>query len=302
MKHRTYLSLLTFLLFGTVNLVSAGGIHNPSANYFSFADSPFNGVNFTYFFLENFEDGLQNTLGVTRVGGSILLRSDVFSDSVDGDDGVIDNNGNTGGATTGALYSFGAFSIQFDFDASLLGGRLPTHVGLVVTDALTSTDMTLSAFRGGQLLGSITGFQVSEREHLTQQDRFYGFVDLNGIDRIVIAGTTSNDWAMDHLQYGAAVSDDEDNDGVPNDVDTCPNSDLSATVVIDGCDSGVPNTLFVNGCTISDLIAECARDAGNHGQFVKCVSRVTKDLKKAGSITGQQKGVIQSCAATAHIP
>jgi hypothetical protein len=65
--------------------------------------------------------------------------------------------------------------------------------------------MTLSAFRGGSLLGFITGFQVSELQHFTQQDRFYGWVDLNGIDKIVIAAATNNDWAMDHLQYGAVA-------------------------------------------------------------------------------------------------
>jgi hypothetical protein len=40
----------------------------------------------------------------------------------------------------------------------------------------------------------------------------------------------------------------------------------------------------------------------NHGQFVSCVSHMTNDLKKAGTITGQQKGAIQSCAAQADIP
>ena len=51
---------------------------------------------------------------------------------------------------------------------------------------------------------------------------------------------------------------DTDGDGIPDADDECPNSDLSATVVIDGCNSGVPNTLFSSGCTVSDLIAECA--------------------------------------------
>ncbi len=98
------------------------------------------------------------------------------------------------------------------------------------------------------------------------------------------------------------IRPDDDGDGVPNDVDECPNSDLSATVVIDSCDSGVSNTLFPSGCTISDLIAECAEGSSNHGQFVSCVSHVTKHLKEAGIITGQQKGAIQSCAAHANIP
>lgn len=85
-------------------------------------------------------------------------------------------------------------------------------------------------------------------------------------------------------------------------VDECPNSDQRTTVVIDGCNSGVPNTLFPSGCTISDRIAACAEGASTHGQFVRCVSNVTNDLKKAGTITGQQGGAIESCAGRANIP
>ncbi len=55
---------------------------------------------------------------------------------------------------------------------------------------------------------------------------------------------------------------------MPNDEDDCPDSDLSDTVVIDGCDSGVTNTLSEDGCTITDLVAECAEDASTHDQFV----------------------------------
>jgi streptogramin lyase len=77
---------------------------------------------------------------------------------------------------------------------------------------------------------------------------------------------------------------------------------LSATVVIGGCNSGVTNTVLTSGRTISDLIAECAKGARNHGQFVSCVAHVTNELKETGTISGQQKGAIQSCAAQAHIP
>ncbi len=95
---------------------------------------------------------------------------------------------------------------------------------------------------------------------------------------------------------------DADLDGVPDDTDCEPNSDLSPTVVIGGCDSGVPNTFFANGCTISDLIHHAAAGARNHGGFVSEVAHITNDLKKAGVISGAQKGAIQSCAAGASIP
>ena len=95
---------------------------------------------------------------------------------------------------------------------------------------------------------------------------------------------------------------DADLDGVPDDEDQCSGSNLAPTVVIGTCDSGVPNTTSPTGCTISDLIAKCAAGAGNHGGFASCVAHLGNDLKKAGVITGAQKGAIQSCAAGAQIP
>jgi hypothetical protein len=93
-----------------------------------------------------------------------------------------------------------------------------------------------------------------------------------------------------------------DGDGIPDDKDACSFSDLNETVVIDGCDSGVENVLLEDGCTISDLILECADDADNHGEFVSAVFHSTKYLKKNGIISGNEKGKIQKCAAKADIP
>ncbi len=95
---------------------------------------------------------------------------------------------------------------------------------------------------------------------------------------------------------------DADLDGVPDDVDQCPGSDLSATVAIDGCDTGVPNTVMPTGCSIMDLIHNAAEGAGNHGVFVSRVAHLTDALVAKGVITGAQKDAIQSCAAGAPIP
>ncbi|BAP54409.1 filamentous hemagglutinin family domain-containing protein [Thioploca ingrica] len=92
---------------------------------------------------------------------------------------------------------------------------------------------------------------------------------------------------------------DSDGDGIPDDNDCQPNSDLNSTVMIEGCDSRTPNTLMTNGCTITDLVFYCADDQKNHGSFVSCVSTVTNTLKKDGYISGSGKGAIQSCAARA---
>jgi hypothetical protein len=97
------------------------------------------------------------------------------------------------------------------------------------------------------------------------------------------------------------VNPDQDEDGVIDVEDECPSSTLTGTVFIGDCDTGVPNALSASGCTISDQFAACGVGARNHGQYVSCVAHVTNALKKAGLITGQQKGAIQSCAARSNI-
>lgn len=94
---------------------------------------------------------------------------------------------------------------------------------------------------------------------------------------------------------------DADLDGVPDDAgDQCLGSDLSPTVVIGGEDTGVPNTFFPNGCTISDLVKRCAAGASNHGSFVSCVAGLGNELVELGVIAGAQKGAIQRAAAHAN--
>lgn len=95
---------------------------------------------------------------------------------------------------------------------------------------------------------------------------------------------------------------DTDGDGVADDVDECLTSDLSASVIINGVDTGIQNTAAnPAGCTFADLVEEmietCLADAKNHGRFVRCVSHETNILKRAKTITGKQKGKIQSIVA-----
>lgn len=97
------------------------------------------------------------------------------------------------------------------------------------------------------------------------------------------------------------TSPDADADGVDDDEDCNPNSNLSATIVIDGIDSGVPNRLFENGCTMSDLIAKIAAAARNHGEFASGVAHLTNEWMADRYITGTQKGAVQSAAARSQI-
>lgn len=93
-----------------------------------------------------------------------------------------------------------------------------------------------------------------------------------------------------------------DQDGVPDGADSCLGSDIRPTVVIDGCDSGVSNVVFADGCSISDQVSACAQGQANHGGFVSCVAALGNRLKKSGTISGSDKGSIQSCAARSSLP
>jgi hypothetical protein len=95
---------------------------------------------------------------------------------------------------------------------------------------------------------------------------------------------------------------DSDFDSIPNDEDQCAQSNPAPTVVIGDCDSGVPNTILATGCSISDLIAQCAASAATDDAFVRCVTHLTNDLKSQGVITGAQKDAIVSCAEEEGIP
>lgn len=93
---------------------------------------------------------------------------------------------------------------------------------------------------------------------------------------------------------------DSDSDGIVDEEDDCPNSNMDQTVQVANCNSGIFNILYSNGCTLSDSIDECSSDDINHGEFVRCVSNQLNTLKKADLITGREKGIIQRCAARSN--
>jgi hypothetical protein len=168
--------------------------------YLSFSDSPFSGGGFDWFYLEDFEDGLLNTPGVTGDGAVTSTTpppNPSIIDSVDADDGVIDGSGLNGDSY------FRSFSVTFTFDAIALG-QLPTHAGLVWTDG--EGTITFQAFDASNvLLGTVIGTHAQSGVYTgeTAEDRFYGAINPGGISRIVISNAAGIE--VDHLQYGHVV-------------------------------------------------------------------------------------------------
>ncbi len=102
---------------------------------------------------------------------------------------------------------------------------------------------------------------------------------------------------------GDVCDPDHDNDGVPDAEDTCPQSPaVGGVIVIDGCNTGVPNLMVSGGCTIADRINEIATAAQNHDQFVSGVAQLKNALRKQGILTNEQATALQTCAAQAQIP
>src|SRR5687768_16425864 len=93
---------------------------------------------------------------------------------------------------------------------------------------------------------------------------------------------------------------DADGDGVADDEDCNQNSDTSPTIIIGGIDTGVLNTLFPTGCTMSDLLSLLKAGAANNGAYVSAVAHLTNQWVADGSLTGAQKGAIENAAAKNH--
>lgn len=173
--------------------------------YLSFADSPFSGLTFDRFDLEDFEDGLLNTPWVSASAG-VVTAPGPFTDSVDGDDGVIDGFG-TAGRSLIARANF----ITFTFDPLAPGG-LPTHIGIAFTDigAVSGGTEGFGTFEyraynaAGEQVGLhiVAGLGDGLITGGTAEDKFFGSVDLRGFARLEVGFSNSTDWEIDHLQYG----------------------------------------------------------------------------------------------------
>lgn len=103
-------------------------------------------------------------------------------------------------------------------------------------------------------------------------------------------------------EYLSCSAVDSDGDDLFDADDDCPKSELGETAVIDGCDTGVSNHLFPDGCTMMDHIAECAESASQHRDFVRCVDELTDAWQDELLIDRREKRSIHRCAAKADLP
>ncbi|HSH15226.1 MAG TPA: hypothetical protein VLD18_04270 [Verrucomicrobiae bacterium] len=248
------------------------------------------------------------------------------------------------GASSGGIYLYG--TSQFVLESGVLGGA-GTGAGQVVAFEQASVHVLggliggagmqsglIGAFdnghaeiRGGEFhdngafSGLVIGFADSLVElFLCEADLPFGPVadsmaTVNGTWKdgsaarvTIMREPTANVVLVEDCEE---VAVDSDGDGVLDDADACPQSDLRPTVWVFNQDSGVPNLIAgqsVNaaGCSLADLVAiiveSAAAGARNHGEFVSKVGSELRELNHAGWLTERSKAALLSTAARSHQP
>ena len=198
---KTWFRTLLASAFVSLASVSPAQVFGPTP-YLSAADSPFQSGSFPgYFHRDDMEDGLLDTPGVSCNRGFVFGPGS-SNDSVDADDGSIDGSGTLGKSYLVA--GIGNPTGLFTFDAQPLG-RLPSHAGIVVTDAHDPVFVEGIALNGASLgIVTITGYgPPPDTQGQTAEDRFVGFVFLAGIRELRVSTLGGGGIEIDHIQYGS---------------------------------------------------------------------------------------------------
>jgi hypothetical protein len=114
---------------------------------------------------------------------------------------------------------------------------------------------------------------------------------LGNADAFTLNGTT----------FDFELVEDADNDGVPDDEDAFPNSDMRPFVDVGNGPTTVKNVVLEDGATIQDLVNEAMENARNHGQYVSAIARLANDLRKDGTITQRESVILKNGAAKSSI-
>ena len=252
--------LLALLLAAPASAGAPMTYLGPTA-YLSAADSPFD-VAAAGFCLEDFEDGVLDTIGASG-NGSIVAPGGI-TDSVDADDGAIDGSGNAGHSYFGG----GPTGITITFDPGAPGG-LPRRAGMVWTDG--EGTISFEAFdESGGSLGVIGPFDHSDGmvSGGTAEDRFYGVLNTAGVTAIKLTNT-SGGIEIDHVQYDNCF------DAPPTSTTT---TTTTTTTLPGGC-AGVPvaATFASLNCRLAALIAAVQAET----QLGKLQEKLVKTAAKA---------------------
>ncbi|MQY36824.1 hypothetical protein SRB17_48260 [Streptomyces sp. RB17] len=80
----------------------------------------------------------------------------------------------------------------------------------------------------------------------------------------------------------------------------CPETDDRSTVFVGTVNTGIPNRVTANGCTINELI-EDHRTWASHGEFVSYVGDLVADLRHEGVVDQREAGDIKKAAGRSDV-
>lgn len=106
-----------------------------------------------------------------------------------------------------------------------------------------------------------------------------------------------HDLTVELLRDVGWTEPDADGDGYVDDEDCNPNSAIQPTIILGGVDTGVPNSVFYGGCTMTDEILQLKATSRNQATFLSALGRLTNLWKSQKLITNAQRNAILAAAA-----
>ncbi|MGW5255294.1 OmpL47-type beta-barrel domain-containing protein, partial [Streptomyces sp. NPDC004012] len=80
----------------------------------------------------------------------------------------------------------------------------------------------------------------------------------------------------------------------------CPEADDRSTVFVGTINTGIPNRVTTNGCTINELIEDHGAWT-SHGAFVSSVEKIVADLRREGVVDQREAGDIKKAAGRSDV-
>jgi hypothetical protein len=195
-----------------------------------------------HYYLEDFEDGLINTPGLSLIEATVFLNAPGSgTDSVDIDDYTLNGSG-VGGRSLAPMSPTG--SLTFQFDNTILG-NYPTKVGFVWTDGLPNNQILITAWnpQGITVQQVYSGLGDANGGGGTAEDRFIGVDWVAGIKFLRVQSLVGG-LEIDHVQYSAPVTS---NLYVRDQI----NSDATGDLIWHRAETGQVEVWTMNGLTKS---------------------------------------------------
>lgn len=195
-------------------------------------------------------------------------------------------------------------------------GFVADRVIIEVREKFSDSDISIINIDGEDFNFAVNGYStcgdpIVQSFTFTGEDAAFANDGIINITFVENGDTIALDWAKVTITGSYNISD-LDNDGVLNENDAHPNSDMSEYINIGGFYPNVKNKLVRNGSTmmdqITDLINEINAEYNGsnyeylHRKFLMLLERKATDWRRNRLITNRERDAISRSGASASIP